>query len=168
MWALFDHLPAPSYYKADVAILGDAAHASTPHQGAGAGQALEDALIMSELLADVRIKQPTDIPTAFRAYDAVRRPRSQHVVTSSRAAGELYGFQSPAGSDIELVKADLLGRYQWIWENDLTEQLRQAEAHMTRENVLTDPSVDNGLSLGSNWVMVLRSWLQALVKGLGL
>lgn len=167
MWALFDHLPAASYYRGRVAILGDAAHASTPHQGAGAGQAMEDAFIMSELLADVRIKRPTDIPAAFRAYDAVRRPRSQQVVTTSRAAGELYGLQGPAGSDLELVRADLLGRYQWIWENDLAEQLRQAKAHMARENVLSPTSINIALSRVSNWVMALRFWLQSLGKRWG-
>jgi len=39
VWALFDHPPAPTYFKGRFALLGDAAHASTPHQGAGAGQA---------------------------------------------------------------------------------------------------------------------------------
>lgn len=37
MWALFDLSPAPSYYAGNIAILGEAAHASTPFQGAGAG-----------------------------------------------------------------------------------------------------------------------------------
>ena len=32
-WALFNHLPAPTYAKANLCILGDAAHASTPHLG---------------------------------------------------------------------------------------------------------------------------------------
>lgn len=40
-WALFEHPPAPTYVKGKLAILGDAAHASTPHQGAGAGMAIE-------------------------------------------------------------------------------------------------------------------------------
>lgn len=72
IWALFDHAPAPTYYEGRVAILGDAAHASTPHQGAGAGQALEDALIMCELLADNAVQSIRDIPKALEAYDAVR------------------------------------------------------------------------------------------------
>ena len=33
IWAMFDHLPAASYCKGRVYIIGDAAHASTPHQG---------------------------------------------------------------------------------------------------------------------------------------
>ena len=35
IWALFDHPPAHTYTKGRVCLLGDAAHASTPHNGAG-------------------------------------------------------------------------------------------------------------------------------------
>jgi len=38
IWALFNHLPAPTYFKNRTCLLGDAAHASTPHNGAGAGK----------------------------------------------------------------------------------------------------------------------------------
>ena len=33
LWALFDYPPADTYFKGRVCLLGDAAHASTPHQG---------------------------------------------------------------------------------------------------------------------------------------
>ena len=126
IWALFDHLPAASYCEGHVAILGDAAHASTPHQGAGAGQALEDAFILANLLGDPQVRSPSDIPAAFRAYDAIRRPRSQKVVTTSRAAGLTYGFEGPAGDDVHQIREELLQRYQWIWEEDVNQQLEQA------------------------------------------
>ena len=67
VWALFDHPPAPTYYKGRLALLGDAAHASTPHQGAGAGQAIEDSYILSNLLGQVNSAE--DLENAFRAYD---------------------------------------------------------------------------------------------------
>ncbi|KAL8677088.1 MAG: hypothetical protein Q9186_006447 [Xanthomendoza sp. 1 TL-2023] len=131
-WALFDHAPAPYYFQGRVAILGDAAHASTPHQGAGAGQALEDALIMCELLAENGIESMQDIPKAFQAYDAVRRPRSQRVVSTSRVAGELYGFQSLEGGGLVELRQNLLERYRWIWEYDMMEQIEQARGYLAR------------------------------------
>lgn len=33
IWALFNHLPADTYTNGRICMLGDAAHASTPHQG---------------------------------------------------------------------------------------------------------------------------------------
>lgn len=127
MWALFDHSPAPSYYAGHVAILGDAAHASTPHQGAGAGQALEDAFILSSLLADPQIESASDIPKAFKAYDAIRRPRSQKVVITSRAAGEMYGYDGPDGADLRKIGENLAQRQRWIWEEDMDKQLEKAQ-----------------------------------------
>ncbi|KAL8929287.1 MAG: hypothetical protein Q9208_001370 [Pyrenodesmia sp. 3 TL-2023] len=132
IWALFDHAPAPCFFRGRIAIAGDAAHASTPHQGAGAGQALEDALVLSELLADDRIRFAHDVPRAFHAYDVVRRPRSQRVVTTSREAGELYNFQSSEGNNLEAVRNNLLGRYRWIWEHDMMDQLEQARSYLPR------------------------------------
>lgn len=134
IWALFDHRPAPTYYKANIAILGDAAHASTPHQGAGAGQAIEDAFILASLLGDENTKSASDIPAAFKAYDAVRRPRSQRAVSTSRAAGLTYAFQGPAGDDREKIQEELLRRYEWIWEEDMQKQEEQAKLVLGGEN----------------------------------
>jgi salicylate hydroxylase len=133
IWALFDHKPAPTYHKGRMAILGDAAHASTPHQGAGAGQAIEDALILSSLLGDHAIQSASDIPAAFTAYDAIRRPRSQEVVRTSRAAGITYAFQGPAADDLAGIAAELSRRYQWIWNEDVGGQVDRARLLLRRE-----------------------------------
>jgi salicylate hydroxylase len=129
VWALFEHLPAPTYYKGRLCLLGDAAHASTPHQGAGAGQAIEDAFILSSLLGQVT--SAANITQAFKAYDVVRRPRSQHVVTTSKEAGCLYEMEDEEiGSDLDKAKENLLTRYDWIWTNDLKAQLKEAQDAM--------------------------------------
>ncbi|KAK8020370.1 salicylate hydroxylase [Apiospora arundinis] len=54
-WAVFDMLehPAPYYARGSVAIAGDAAHATGPHLGAGAGFGMEDALALAGLLEAV-------------------------------------------------------------------------------------------------------------------
>ncbi|KAL2064814.1 hypothetical protein VTL71DRAFT_3954 [Oculimacula yallundae] len=132
VWALFDHPPAPTYYKGRLAILGDAAHASTPHQGAGAGQAIEDAFVLSNLLG--QIKTTNEIEKAFHAYDAIRRPRSQRVVTTSREASALYNFEDEElGTDLEKISRRLKERYNWIWDEDLSQQLKKAQDVMGQE-----------------------------------
>jgi salicylate hydroxylase len=126
VWALFDHPPAATYYKGRFALLGDAAHASTPHQGAGAGQAIEDAFVLSNLLGQVNSVE--EIEKAFHAYDAVRRPRSQKVVATSRDAAKVYQFEDEKlGTDLDLIKWALEMRYNWIWDEDLPTQLQKAE-----------------------------------------
>jgi salicylate hydroxylase len=127
VWALWDDPPASTYYKGRAALLGDAAHATTPNQGAGAGMAIEDAYILGALLGD--INSADEIEAAFKAYDTVRRPRSQKLVTTSRAAGRLYGCELE-GDDPEAIKKDLDGRFGWIWEHDLTKDLQEAKAMM--------------------------------------
>ncbi|CAG8976049.1 hypothetical protein HYALB_00010331 [Hymenoscyphus albidus] len=125
VWGLFDHPHAPTYYRKRFAILGDAAHASTPHQGAGAGQAVEDAFILSRLIG--KISSADEIEKAFKAYDAIRRPRSQKVVETSRDAAAVYEFEDDSlGTDLEKVRATLEIRYKWIWDEDMNEHLRQA------------------------------------------
>lgn len=125
LWALFDYPPAKTYYKGRTCLSGDAAHASTPHQGAGAGMALEDAYVMSNLLGAVR--RSSDIEDAFRAFDAVRRPRTQRLVTTSRECGELYELEAEGvGDDADRLRENLSRRFGWIWEKDSEEDLAVA------------------------------------------
>ena len=49
-WALHELPELPRYQRDRVLLVGDAAHAMVPHQGAGAGQALEDAHVLARLL----------------------------------------------------------------------------------------------------------------------
>jgi salicylate hydroxylase len=129
VWALFEHPPAPTYTKGRLCLMGDSAHASTPHQGAGAGQAVEDAFVLSNLLGQV--KSAADIENAFQAYDAIRRPRSQKVVKTSREAVDIYEFKNPKlGFDFEKVRKELESRMRWIWEEDMPNQLRRAQELM--------------------------------------
>ena len=127
VWALFDHPPAKTYFRGRVCLLGDAAHASTPHQGAGAGMAMEDGFVLSRLLRE--INEEAELEKAFRAYDAVRRPRSQKLVATSRTAGTLYEFEMEGiKDDVQAIQKELHTRYKWLWDADLEEHLREAEA----------------------------------------
>ncbi|KAI9864363.1 MAG: hypothetical protein M1813_003283 [Trichoglossum hirsutum] len=125
-WGLFDQAAAPTYTSDRLCLMGDAAHAATAHQAAGVGQVLEDALILSHLLG--AISSPADIERAFHAYDSVRRERTQRVVSTSREAARVYQFEDEIiGDDLDKIAGNLTGRYDWIWEVDLDEELRKAK-----------------------------------------
>lgn len=125
LWALFDHGPIPHLWRGHVCLLGDAAHASTPHQGSGAGMALEDAYVLLSLLGRVRAAE--ELEMAFEAYDHVRRPRDMKLVETSRACGEVYEFLGPdTGDDVRKIDENLSRRYDWIWEEDVAGECTRA------------------------------------------
>ena len=87
-WSLWHHPETSTFYRGRLALIGDAAHASTPHQGAGAGNAFEDALVLSRLLADPSVRSAGDIEKVFKVYDHIRRPRTLRIVSTSREKWE--------------------------------------------------------------------------------
>ncbi|PQE09794.1 mannitol 1-phosphate dehydrogenase protein [Rutstroemia sp. NJR-2017a BBW] len=127
-WALFEHLPASIYAKGNFCLLGDAAHASTPHCGAGAGFAIEDAYVLSGLLTPDLISSAADIKIAFQAYDRIRRPRSQELVRRSRANGMLLDLQNPDGGEMTHEKMMPLveDNQSWVWTADIAKMLTDA------------------------------------------
>tara|TARA_R110002003_G_scaffold129_7_gene12108 strand:- start:19029 stop:20396 length:1368 start_codon:yes stop_codon:yes gene_type:complete len=140
-WGIFHHLNTPTYYNSLVCMLGDVAHAGGPHQGAGAGQCLEDALILSRVLGKLNESIPArtlstpspqrtqTIEAAFQAYDEVRRPRAQKQVSTSQACGEIYNLMDPGiGNDIVRCVENLNQRFAWIWLHDLAADVRTVEA----------------------------------------
>lgn len=74
--------PLPSYVSGRVALLGDAAHAMSPDRGQGAGQSIEDAVVLAAALTG----EPT-VEAALRRYDADRRPRTQATARGARKDG---------------------------------------------------------------------------------
>lgn len=142
---MWDHPPAPYYARGHVCMMGDAAHASTPFQSAGAGQAIEDALVLETLLG--RVQDRAQIPNAFASYDVVRRPRSQRVCATSREAGELLAMRLPGvGEDIKKIEQNLNTRLDWIWQEDLAAQTAKAVSLMNmNEHRIQSMELDKGI-----------------------
>ena len=121
----------PIYYKNRICLLGDSAHATTPHQASGAGQCIEDSLMLSHLLGKVR--DAKDLPAAFEVYDSIRRPRAQKVVQTSQECGQIYGMIHPEiGDDMVKIAENLNERFLWIWEHDLKNDLRMADERLAK------------------------------------
>lgn len=88
--------------------------------------AVEDALILSKMLAS--IKSAGELEIAFAAYDAVRRPRSQRLVSSSRKVRAVYNFEDrDIGDNMEAMRKYLEHAWDWIWKEDLGRQLEKAQ-----------------------------------------
>jgi 2-polyprenyl-6-methoxyphenol hydroxylase-like FAD-dependent oxidoreductase len=76
--------PLPTTTLGRTVIIGDAAHAMTPHLGQGACQALLDADALTAVLA-----ARASIPEALAAYDRRRRRPGQRVAARSRVMGRI-------------------------------------------------------------------------------
>ncbi len=72
-----DLKPTDTWYKENICLIGDAAHATTPNMGQGACQAIEDAYILSECL------KKYDTSNAFKEFQKIRLPKAHQVVKSS-------------------------------------------------------------------------------------
>lgn len=127
IWALHHTQPLQSYQNknANVIIIGDAAHAMLPHQGAGAGQGLEDALILAHLLADPRLSRDT-IKLVSDIYEQVRLTRAVKVQNTSYESGEIYEFRSPQYPNFDAVGAHLAHRFDWLWQHSLEQDINYA------------------------------------------
>lgn len=124
IWALFNHPNARKYYRPRICLVGDAAHATTPHQGAGACFCVEDCYILCGLIAEAQSLD--DLDRAFYAYDQVRRPRTQKLVTTSKEAAMMYQFEL-LGDDLNKIQENMQDRMKWIWDVDLWAELERAK-----------------------------------------
>ena len=76
-------LPDP-WYQGRVVLIGDAAHATTPHMASGAGIAAEDGLTLAQEIA-----RHDDVAAALRAFMDRRFERARLVVENSVRIGEI-------------------------------------------------------------------------------
>ena len=125
MWAIFDSPQVRTFHKGRLCLLGDSAHATSPHYGQGAGMAVEDAYVLASLLA--ACASPSDIIHAFDAYDYVRVPRALRVTSMSREHGKVMDMEGDAiGDDLEKLAEELDSTVRWIWNEDLEAHLGKA------------------------------------------
>lgn len=100
-------LPDP-WYKGRIVVIGDAAHGTTPHLAQGAAMAIEDAVLLGELMG-----RDAPLPGLLREFMDRRFERSKFVVDSSNQIGawemEAWsGIQNPDAHPGELLHSATL------------------------------------------------------------
>lgn len=86
MWVLCDREPVKNWTDRRVTLLGDAAHPMLQYLAQGAGQAIEDAVVLREALRFTR----GDLPRAFQKYQQARYLRTGRVQLTARFYGDIY------------------------------------------------------------------------------
>lgn len=87
-WAILEREPLPRWSDGRVALLGDSAHPMTPYMAQGAATSIEDAAILARCLKAV---EGDDVESAFKRYEAHRKPRTSVVQAISSANTWMQG-----------------------------------------------------------------------------
>jgi 2-polyprenyl-6-methoxyphenol hydroxylase-like FAD-dependent oxidoreductase len=72
----------PTWSRKRSLLIGDAAHATSPHAGQGASLALEDAMRLARLM-----REGHELSATFQNFEAERRPRAEKIVAIARRNG---------------------------------------------------------------------------------
>jgi 2-polyprenyl-6-methoxyphenol hydroxylase-like FAD-dependent oxidoreductase len=81
---VYDREPVARWGQGRVTLSGDAAHATTPTLGQGAGMSIEDAVVLAKELALVpSLRDGAEVDAALRAYERGRIPRTTAIVNES-------------------------------------------------------------------------------------
>ncbi|EPY5520813.1 FAD-dependent urate hydroxylase HpxO [Klebsiella aerogenes] len=92
---IHDIEPFDKLVRGKVALLGDAGHSTTPDIGQGGCAAMEDAVVLGNVLRD-----NSDVVTALRQYEALRCERVRDLVLKARKRCDITH-----GKDMALTKA---------------------------------------------------------------
>jgi 3-hydroxybenzoate 6-monooxygenase len=86
MWVLCDREPVKNWTDRRVTLLGDAAHPMLQYLAQGAGQAIEDAVVLGEALRYAR----GNVGEALQKYQQARYLRTGRVQLTARFYGDIY------------------------------------------------------------------------------
>jgi 2-polyprenyl-6-methoxyphenol hydroxylase-like FAD-dependent oxidoreductase len=116
--ATLDVATLPTWSRGRTLLIGDAAHATSPHAGQGASIALEDACRLVSALCG----EP-EIGIAFQNFERERRPRAERIVALARKNGNQKRGFSPTGAWIRdrMIKVMMpfnVRSWDWIYGYD--------------------------------------------------
>ncbi len=95
-------LQPKDWFSGRIVLLGDAAHATTPHLASGAGMAVESGIVLSDELA-----RHETVAGALQAYQDRRFDRCRDIIESSIAIGQLQLDHAPPEDHARLLQAAL-------------------------------------------------------------
>ncbi|WP_250905745.1 FAD-dependent monooxygenase [Nonomuraea sp. NEAU-A123] len=112
--------PVPHWYRGRMVLVGDSAHAPSSSSGQGASLAIESAIELARCLRDL-----PDAPSAFAAYENLRRPRVEAIAaaaarTNKQKAGEQEAAPPPAAFPTAEQMFGAVQRHLIDWDQTVT------------------------------------------------
>jgi len=81
---VYDHDPLSKWYRDNVCLIGDAAHAALPTSGQGACQAIEDAYFLAEYLEHENSRIKPDFQSAYEQFYNARFDTTTTIIQNAR------------------------------------------------------------------------------------
>ena len=85
---IYDLVPIHQWYRKQVVLVGDAAHATTPNMGQGGNQALESAWILSQC-----VEVNANLPDCFAQYQQMRIKKAHKIVSNSWKISQIVNLR---------------------------------------------------------------------------
>ncbi|HET8843231.1 MAG TPA: FAD-dependent monooxygenase, partial [Ktedonobacteraceae bacterium] len=82
----------PKWHAGPLVLVGDSAHAMSPHSGQGVSMALEDALMLTKCLREI-----PEMTEAFATYQSLRSGRVEKMIKLAQRTGQSKTITSPVG-----------------------------------------------------------------------
>lgn len=120
-------------------LIGDAAHAISPHAGQGASLALEDAMALGKLLSNAQASHQE----VFKRFTLERRGRVERIIAEARRRGDGKKTLAPTGAWIRDRIISVLARvrgdrmndwmysYKIDWETKALDTIRSSDEHFS-------------------------------------
>jgi 2-polyprenyl-6-methoxyphenol hydroxylase-like FAD-dependent oxidoreductase len=118
-YPIYDMPALEKWYTEKVCLIGDAAHAISPHTGQGASLALEDSAVLAKCMAKY-----TDPQVAFSRFQQLRSDRVAKVIAQARKIGKAKSKPNPIANFFR----DIMLKYfinmekkkmNWVYEYDV-------------------------------------------------
>ncbi|TFK95197.1 FAD/NAD(P)-binding domain-containing protein [Pterulicium gracile] len=160
-WAIHASAPLKCWNSGHVALLGDSAHAMSPQQASGGGQAIEDAYVLATLLGH-RLTNKTNIRRALSIYDNIRRPGANLVAEKSLLQGRLYGLNLPGEPDLDWSKCPerlheigdaIYENWSWTWNSSLEPFVEKAVSDLEKSEEIFDKARKASLQMSPDNTM---------------
>jgi len=80
----------PTWHKNSICLIGDAAHATSPHIGQGASMAIEDTAILAKCIRDI-----PNLDSAFEKFERLRKKRVEKIIKLANQNGRMLAVSNP-------------------------------------------------------------------------
>ncbi|WP_431919065.1 FAD-dependent oxidoreductase [Amycolatopsis tucumanensis] len=89
-WVLRDRKPLKQWSRGRAALVGDAAHPTSPYAAYGAGMAIEDGYFLGRRLAGVDLSDYAAVRRALEAFEAPRKPHTARQSQQAWLLGKVF------------------------------------------------------------------------------